>query len=529
MAFRILVSDPIAQEGLEVLKEGAIVDVRPGLSKEDLYRVIAEYDALIVRSETKVTAELIEVAPRLQVVGRAGVGVDNIDVEAATRRGIIVINSPTGNNIAACEHTMALMLSLARNIPQANASLKAGQWKRSQFVGVELAGKTLGIIGIGKIGTEVARRAQAFRMRTIAYDPYASQHHAANINTELVSMEELLRTSDFVTIHTPLNASTKGLIGAPELELMKPTARIINCARGGLVEEHALVAALDAGRLAGAALDVFDQEPPVYRDLIEHPKVITTPHLGASTVEAQINVAVDVAQEVLHALEGTPVRNAINAPIISAESQMVLQPYISLADMLARIYVQMLEGRLGNEVIITYSGDIASYDTTLLRTAIIRGLLERTTSNYINMVNAGLVARQRGLNINEQHRSNGEHTYTGTMTLEVRGSEGISEIGGTVVHQEPHVISINGYHVHFVPQGDYLLIGKHHDQPGMIGKIGTILGNANVNISFMEVGRQAPRGEAVVVLGIDEPITHDLLQQLRCIPGIGMLKMVRLT
>ena len=531
----ILVADPIASEGMTLLRGFADVDERNGLSAAELAAAIPTYDALVVRSETRVTAEVIAAGARLRVIARAGVGVDNIDVDAATRHGIIVINSPTGNIAAAAEHTVALLLALARHIPAASASLREGRWERSRFVGTEVRGKTLGIVGLGKVGAEVARRAgeSGLGMRLLASDPYASPETARKLNAELVPLEDLLAQADFVTIHTALTGGTRGLIGSAELALMKPTARIINCARGGIVDEEALLAALESGTLAGAALDVYSKEPPgdnaTLRALIEHPQVVATPHLGASTEEAQISVAVDVVEQVEEILRGGAARAAVNAPMILPETMRQLQPWVKLIEKLGRLYTQLHPGPL-RRAELSISGEIASYDTRPLSAALVKGLLESVSEAHVNLVNAPVVARDWGLEIVES-RSPAAEQYSNLVTIRVAadGPEAPSSVlSATITWGEERVVRVDRYATDFVPSG-HILIARNLDRPGMVGRVGTILGEAGVNISHMDVGpvasmaggrmRQAG-GEALMILALDGPVPEDALERIDEADGI---------
>ncbi|OGO07357.1 MAG: phosphoglycerate dehydrogenase, partial [Chloroflexi bacterium RBG_13_60_13] len=393
---RVLVADPLAEEGLEVLRKQVEVDVRTKMKPHELVSVIGDYEAIIVRSETRVTREAIEAGKKLQVIARAGVGIDNVDLEAATERGIVVVNAPTANTMAAAEHTVAMMLALARHIPQAHANLSGGAWMRQNFVGVELRNKTLGIVGVGNVGSEVARRVQGFRMKVIAYDPFVSLEYARNLRVDLVSFEKVLTDADFITLHLPLTDQSRNLIGARELSMVKPAVRIINCARGGLIDEQALAQAIDEGRVAGAALDVFAQEPPKDNPLMKNPKVIVTPHLGASTAEAQTSVATDAAEQVLAVLNGQPARYAVNAPLIPRESLSFLSPFLKVATSLGRMVAQLAEGQMG-AIDIRYEGEIAKHDLTVLKAAVIGGLLEGMSEERINVVNANMIAQKRGL------------------------------------------------------------------------------------------------------------------------------------
>lgn len=520
---RILVADPIDAEGIALLREHAEVDTRLKLSEAQLIACIPAYDALVVRSETQVTAAVLDAGERLKVVGRAGVGIDNIDVEAATRRGIVVVNAPTSNTIAAAEHTIALMLALARHVPQAHATLQAGGWDRQKFIGAEVRGKTLGIVGLGRIGQEVAKRAEGLQMRVIAYDPFVTADVAERLGVSLVQLDDLLQQADFVTLHTVLTEDTRDLIGPAALSQMKPTARLINVARGPLVNEAALLDALNAGRLAGAALDVFDREPlEADHPLRRHPKVIVTPHLGASTVEAQAGVARDVAEQIIAVLDGRPAIHAVNAPLVSAETLDFLVPYLDLTERLARLIRQISRGRLVR-VRLNLSGDLANYDTTPLKAAVIRGLLAGLSEERINLINAALVARRRGLEIVEEKTPTVKQ-FTSLVTLEATTDTGYTLVSGTIAQGEPRLVRIDEYWVDMLLAG-YMLLSHNTDKPGIIGAVGTMLGEANVNIAFMQVGRNHPRGQAIMILGLDDPLPTDILDRLM---QTGMVYDVRL-
>lgn len=523
---KVLVVDPVAEEGVELLRSQAEVDVKLGIKPDELQKIIGEYDALIVRSETKVTADIIKAGKKLQVIARAGVGLDNIDVEAATKHGIVVVNAPTGNTIAAAEHTLALMLALARHIPQANTKLKSGIWQRTEFMGTELRNKTLGIVGLGNVGSEVARRAQAFKMRLIGYDPFVSPDYAQNLGVELVSLEQLLRESDFITLHLPLTTKTKGLIGSKELAKMKPTARIINCARGGLIDEEALLHAVESGRIAGAALDVFSKEPLTESVLFSSDKIITTPHLGASTTEAQASVALEVAEQVLAVLRGQPAKYAVNAPQIPAELLSVLAPFMQVASTLGSLARQLMEGQV-KSILIKYSGELASYDTSAVRAAAIGGLLEGITEERINLVNASIIASQRGIKVLEQKESTCEN-YASLVTIEVTTDAGKTTVAGTVLRGETHIVRVNDFWPDIIPTGGYFLFSDHRDRPGLIGAVGTITGKADINISSMQLARLQPRGQALMILALDEPLSEDHIQQILALPDVHTAKLVKL-
>jgi D-3-phosphoglycerate dehydrogenase len=526
---RILVTEKISTEGLEALRAGSnvTVDVRLDLDKETLPQVLADYDALVVRSATKVTADVIAAGTRLRVIGRAGSGVDNIDVPAATERGIIVVNAPASNNVAVAELTMGLLLSLARHIPQAHASLQGGKWDRNKYTGWEVRGKTLGLIGLGRIGSEVARRARGFEMDIIAYDPVVSSDRANQLGVESVTLDELIQRSDIISIHVPMTDSTRNMFDAAALAKMKKGSCIINASRGGIVNEEALVEALDSGHLAGAALDVYSKEPPPEESkLTTHPKIITTPHLGASTTEAQVLVGTDVAEGVLVGLEGGTPRYAVNAPFIAPEEWSVLQPYIGLGRQMGAILMQLVQGPI-RDYDLEYSGELAMVDPLPVRLAVLQGLLEKTSEHRVTPVNAPLIARDRGMRINE--RTNAEiENYAGLLTIRANTADGSCEFSGTVLRNEPHIVQVDGFWVDFVPEGS-MLFTYHRDRPGLIGRVGTLLGTADVNISAMYVGRKAPRQGAMMILKVDEPIPADVMNTIHTVADVDRAYNVTLT
>jgi len=524
---RVLVTEAIADEGLEILSSCAQVDVRLGLEPEEILAVISDYDALVVRSQTQASAEIIEAGKNLQVIARAGVGTDNVDIEAATRRGIVVVNAPTGNTISAAEHTIALMLALARHIPQANALLRSGVWRREDFMGTEVRNKTLGIIGLGGVGSEVARRARGLEMKLIAYDPFISVDHARNLQVELVSFKQLLKESDFITLHLPLTASTKGLIGAKELSLVKPQVHIINTARGGLIDEPALVKAIREKRVAGAAVDVFCEEPATSSVLFESDNIIVTPHLvGASTTEAQVMVARDVATQIVDVLKGQPARYAVNAPFISPEALAVLAPFIRAVATTGKLASQLAEGQM-NTIQIRYEGEVASYDTNVLKAATLGGILEEVSEERVNLVNANIIAAHRGLSVVEQKEATCEN-YASLFTIEVATNRGVTAVAGTVMRGELHIVRVNSYWLDIVPTGGYFLFSDHRDRPGLISAVSKVTGDADVNISSMHVGRLKPRGQALMVLSLDEPLSEEHLKQILSIPDVYTAKLVKL-
>jgi D-3-phosphoglycerate dehydrogenase len=503
---RILVADPLAEDGLARLRRAGDVTVVSKLAEAELIKQIPEFDALIVRSETRVTASVLEAGKMLRVVGRAGVGVDNIDVEAATRKGIIVVNAPRGNIVAAAE---------------ADASVKRGEWTRSKFIGTEIRGKTLGVIGLGNVGSEVAKRAHGLEMEVIAYDPVVSVERAELFNVELFTLKELLERSDFVTVHVPLVDANRNLIGGPELALMKPGARLINAARGGIVDEKALFEALKAGRLAAAASDVFETEPPGDNPLLGLHNFVATPHIGASTVEAQVSVAFDVAEEVAAVLAGDLPRFAINAPALPPEELAYLRPFVNLTERLAALHVQLFGGRVSS-IELDFEGELAEHDVNLLVASAIKGVLQPFTEDRINPVNARLIASSRGVKLVER-RSPGRGSYASLVTMRI----GEHELAGTVLMGELRAVRIDSFRVDLVPEGRFL-VSRHEDRPGVVGSFGTILGEHDVNIASMQVGRDAPRGNAMMILAVDDRVATDVLAKLREVGGMSDLRYVEL-
>ncbi len=516
---RILVTEKIADEGLAVLGRAAQVDVRLDLDKAGLLAVIGEYDALVVRSATKVTSEVIEAGAKLRVVGRAGTGVDNIDVDAATRRGIIVVNAPASNNVAVAELTIGLILSLARRIPQAHASLQGGKWERTKFAGWEVRGKTLGLVGLGRIGSEVAIRARAMEMTLLAFDPVVSFDRAEQIGVELVTMDELVARCDVISIHVPLTDGTRNLFSAARIAQMKPGAYLINASRGGIVDEAALVEAIDAGRLGGGALDVYNVEPPPADSLLlGHPKIITVPHIGASTAEAQTSAGTEVSEGVATALTGATPRYAVNAPFVAPEAWDVLKPYLGLARSMGSLIMQLVQEPVrGYE--LEYCGELALVDTQPVRLAVLQGLLSANSSERVTPVNAPVIARNRGMRVSERTSPDAEN-YSGLLVIKVQTADDVHTFSGSVLRDEPHIVQVDGYFVDFVPQGS-LLLTYHRDRPGMIGRVGTLLGQDDVNISGMYVGRQSPRESAMMVLTLDEPASAEVLEHIRALDDIN--------
>ena len=509
---KILVSDSLSAKGRELLQERVEVDYRPGLEPGELLRIIGDYDALIVRSGTKVTAAVIEAGRNLKAIGRAGAGVDNIDVAKATEKGIFVINAPEGNTVSTAEHSIAMLASLARNIPAANQAYKQGAARREKYMGVELRGKVLGIIGVGRIGGEVARRAGAMGMKLLAYDPYIAAERIKKLGAEPVDLDTIMQQADFITLHLPLVASTRHIIGQKELAAMKPGARIINCARGGLVDEAALLSALKEGKVAGAALDVFENDDPKENELFQLDNVVATPHLGASTVEAQDNVAVLVAEQVLTALGGELVVSAVNAPGLSREVMVEVKPFLPLMHLLGSFLVQVFSGSI-DAVEIHYSGEVADKPLPSLTTFCLIGMLEVILGQQVNFVNAPVIVKERGIKVTETCTSSIKN-YTNHVTVTVFSGDQSYTVAGTVLNgDELHIVQIGGYTIDVTPSR-YMAVTTHRDNPGVVGRVGTILGNANINIAGMQVGRQFIGGQAVMVIQVDEPIPEAVLREL---------------
>lgn len=523
---KVLATDGTSAEGVVCIKECAQLDIKPALKPEELLAIIGDYEALIVRSASQVTAQVIEAGKKLMVIGRAGVGIDNIDVNAATQRGIVVVNAPTGNTIAATEHTIGLMMALARHIPQANASLKSGQWLKTKYTGIEVRNKTIGIIGLGNIGSSVARRALGLEMNVIGYDPYLSAERAKQLNVTMVTLDELYKKADFITIHTPLNATTKGMIGEKEIALMKPSVRIINCARGGLIDEALLAKAVADKKIAGAAVDVFSKEPITESPLFGNDNIIVTPHLGASTAEAQVTSARDVAEQIVDVLNGRPAKYAVNIPFVPSETFAVLSPFMKTASVAGKLLNQLAEGQI-KAIRIKYEGEIANYDTAILKASVLNGLLEAISDERVNLVNANVVANRRGISVVEEKITTCEN-YTSLVTLVATASAGETTVSATVLRGEPHVVRINDYWLDIVPSGGYFLFSDHLDRPGIIGAVGNVTGSSNININSMHVSRLKPRGKALMILALDEPLDDKVLKQIKAVPDIATAKLVKL-
>ncbi|MGK7900150.1 MAG: phosphoglycerate dehydrogenase [Hormoscilla sp.] len=516
---KVLVSDSIDQTGIDILSQVAQVDIKTGLPPAELVKIIPEYDALMIRSGTRVTQEVIEAGEQLKIIGRAGVGVDNVDVPAATRKGIVVVNSPEGNTIAAAEHALALMLSLSRHIPQAYQSVKNGKWDRKKFVGTEVYKKTLGVVGLGKIGSHVATAAKAMGMKLLAYDPFISRERADQLNCRLVEMDVLLQEADYITLHIPKTPETANLIDAAALAKMKPTARIINCARGGIIDEGALAEAIKSGKLAGAALDVYKTEPLGDSPLRDIEKgVVLTPHLGASTAEAQQNVAVDVAEQIRDVLLGLPARTAVNIPGLHPDALEQLRPYLQLAETLGNLVGQLAGGRV-DFLEVRLQGELATNQSQPVVVAALKGLLSQALRERVNYVNANIEATERGIHVVET-RDPSKKDYTGSLHLEAKGSLGDHKVMGALLGDgEIRITNVDDFPIN-VPPSHYMLFTRHRDMPGLIGKIGSLLGSFNVNIASMQVGRQIVRGDAVMVLSLDDPLPEGILDEISKVPGI---------
>lgn len=525
---KLLVSDSLSEKGLQILREvkDLQVDVFESIPSDKLKAIIKDYDALIIRSGTKVTREIIQDAAKLRVIGRAGVGLDNVDVEAASERGIIVMNAPEGNTIATAEHTMSLLLALARKIPQGNDSLRRNIWDRKGLTGIELYGKILGIIGLGRIGTEVAKRSQSFGMKLIAYDPFLSIDKASKMEIELVSFEDLLRRSDFITVHTPLTKETKHLMSTKEFELMKDGVRVLNCARGGIIDEKALEKAIKSGKVAGAAMDVFEEEPPINNPLLKLEQVIATPHLGASTNEAQVNVAMDIAKQVVDVLLDRGIRNAVNYPSVDGEVLKVIRPYLKLAESIGALQAQLADGRI-TYVKVRYSGETTNYDTSPITVALVKGLLTPVLGETVNYVNAQVLAKGRGIKVIESKTTEVEE-FANLIATEVKTDKLRSIVEGTLFSKDnPRIVKIDEFYVDAVPQG-YMVITFNRDVPGIIGTIGTILGRNHINIAGMTFGRRKQGGRAITVLNVDSPVPDEVLRELSSADNIYDARLITL-
>ncbi|MFQ3546266.1 phosphoglycerate dehydrogenase [Halobacillus rhizosphaerae] len=521
---RVLICDPLSEDGIRPLLDAEDVEavMDPSLSHEELLEAVGSAHAILVRSQTQVTREVIEHAKELKVIGRAGVGVDNIDLDAATENGVVVVNAPDGNTISTAEHTMAMLMSLARNIPQAYHQLKLGNWERKKFVGVELKNKTLGIVGFGRIGKEVAQRAKGHRMNVVAYDPFLTKEKADKAGVSHGSVQEVLQQADFLTVHTPLIAETKHLIDKEAIQLMKPGARILNCARGGIIEEDALYEAVKSGKIAGAALDVFEEEPAVDHPLLSLPEVIATPHLGASTIEAQENVATDVSYDVMELLRGGTVKHPVNMPSVSSETMDKIAPYFQLSERLGAFLSRVVNGAL-EKVNVYYSGDLLDVDTMPLTRIAVKGILQRHIGSRINDVNAFKTASDKGIIINEQ-KSTSTKGFTNLITVEIETDQEKRSIAGTLLNGlGARIVQLDQYSIDVIPEG-HLIVIHHQDQPGAIGHVGSLLAEHHVNIATMQVGRTILGGDAVMILTVDKEVEGQCKESLA---EVGNIKKVQ--
>lgn len=519
---KVLISDNLAPVGEKILRDAGLqVDNRPGLSPEELRAAIPAYDGLVIRSATRVTAEIIEAAENLKVVGRAGIGLDNVDIPAASQKGIVVMNAPDGNATTAAEHAVAMMMALTRNVPQATASMKAGKWEKKKFQGREVTGKTVGVVGIGRIGRIFAERAQGLRMKVIAFDPHMPKEIVEKMGVELVSLDELCRRSDYISVHVPLTPETKHALGAEQFKLMKPDTMVVDCARGGVIDEQALYEALKNGTIRGAALDVFEVEPTSRENcpLLELDNFICTPHLGASTAEAQENVAVAIAEQMADYLLNGTVVNAVNVPSVSAEVLAHVGPFVTLAEMLGAFQMQVAKGGI-QEINIEYCGDLADQTTTSVTVAFLKGLFTPILKEAVNYVNAPLIAKDRGIKVVESKTERSDD-FLNLMVVRVKTDQGENVMAGTVFgKKEPRLVRFNTFRLEALPQGPMLLV-YNNDVPGVIGRLATTLGDSGVNISRMTVGREQDSGRNIILLNTDSLVGRELVQQVRGLANIN--------
>jgi D-3-phosphoglycerate dehydrogenase len=525
---KILVSDPLSEKGLEILGKAKNLkyDLKPGLSPEELKKIIPEYDGIIIRSETKLKPDIIEAGRRLKVIGRAGIGLDNIDLPAATKKGIVVMNTPQENAIAAAEHTIAMILSISRKIPQATASMKGGKWEKKKFMGVELYNKTLGLIGIGVIGTIVADRARGLKMKVIGYDPYLSKEIAEKKGVDLVSLDELLSRSDFITIHTPLTDETRNLIDKNAFDKMKGGVILINCARGGIIHERDLYDAIKGGRVAGAALDVFEKEPAIGNPLLELEEVISTPHLGAATEEAQENVAIAISQQIVDYLLLGEVRNAVNMPVVSPDILPLLRPYLRLGEKLGSFLGQISNYAI-EEVLIEFHGEVVEFGTKPITISVLKGLLTPFVGETVNFVNAPIMAKERGIRITESTRAEAED-FASLIALTTRSKMEQNYIAGTLFgRKELRIVKLNDFLIEAIPEG-YILLVNNYDRPGVIGNIGTALGSRNINIATMQFGRDRMGGNAISLLHLDASLPTGMVAEILRLQHVISVRQIQL-
>jgi D-3-phosphoglycerate dehydrogenase len=515
---KVLVSDNLGEAGIKMFEEepGFKVDVNTGLKPDELKKIIGNYDALVIRSATKVTQELLEAAEKLKVVGRAGIGLDNVDIPAATKRGVLVMNTPTGNVVTTAEHTIAMMMALTRNIPTGTATLKDGKWEKKKLQGREIYNKVLGIIGLGKIGSIVADRARGLKMQVIVHDPYIPDEQIEKAGFEAVSAEDLYHRADYITVHVPKLKDTLGLINKKAFEQMKSGVMIINCARGGIVNEADLNEALRSGQVAGAALDVFESEPPGVCPLLEIDRVICTPHLGASTVEAQTNVAVMVAEQIIAYLRDATVINAVNVPPVSGDLLEKLNPYLTLADRMGCLLAQLSQGAV-KEILIEYAGHFDDLDLSPVTTAVLKGLMTPMIKDDVNFVNAQILAKERGIKVTEAKITESEE-YVNLITVKAVSEEGKNKVAGTIFgRKNPRVVDINNFRLELEPVNRFVLI-HNTDKPGAIGSIGTFLGEHNINISRMRLGQEEGSDKTMIFLRTDTAIPEDVIDKMRALP-----------
>jgi len=521
---KVLVSDKLSEKGVEILRQGGLdVDVKTGLDKEEIKKIIGDYDALVVRSATKVTSDIIENAKKLKAIGRAGIGVDNIDIAAASKRGILVMNTPGGNSITTGEHTIAMMMALTRNIPQAVASMKAEKWEKKKFSGREVFNKTLGIIGMGRVGSVVASRAQGFKMNVIAYDPFISKEVAEKMGVEIVELDEIFARSDYITLHTPLTKETRGIINKEAFSKMKDGVMIINCARGPLIDNNALIEALDSGKVAGAAIDVYEKEPPDDWTLVKHPKVICTPHLGASTEEAQENVAVAVAHQIIDYLNKGVIANALNAPSVAPEILPRVMPYAELAEKMGVFAGQVFTGRI-EKINVNYSGDVADLDVSPVTVSLLKGIFSVIVSD-VNNVNAPFIAKERGIDVIESRSSRAE-TYSNMIEVQVELDSATRSMAGSLFKaHDLRIVRIDNYPIEVIPEKNMLVV-YNKDLPGTVGNIGIVLGDANINIARLFLGRDREQGTAIIIINLDSEVPDEVIQKLENIPNIISVQQV---
>ncbi len=526
---KILISDKLANEGVEILKavESFEVDVNTGLKPEELKAIIKDYDAIIIRSATKLKADIIEAADKLKFIGRAGVGLDNVDLQTATKKGIVAMNTPAGNTTSTAEQTWSLILALSRNIAQACASMKAGKWERSKFGGVELYGKTLGIIGLGRIGSTVAKFAKAFGMTAIAYDPFLSMEVAAQKGVDMVELEKLLKESDYISVHIPKSSETTDLISDKEFDMMKKTVRLVNCARGGIVNEAALIKALQEGKIAGCALDVYEKEPPdMESSLFKLDNCVTTPHLGASTSEAQINVAIEIAETVRDALLGKGIINAANFPSVDGETYKVLEPYINLGLSMGKFTGQLINGRM-EAVNIKYSGIVTDYKVAPITLSLVHGLLGPILGETVNSINALDLAKERGIAV-QATKSTKEEEFVNCITVEIKTDKDPLVILGTLSgNNQPRIVKVNNVYVEAVPEGNMLFI-NNNDKPGIVGTVGTVLAQEDINIAGITFGREAQGGLAISVVNVDSEVPQTVIDKLKKTKDILFVKFLKI-